>query len=217
MKTQNLINVPNGNYTVSVKDSISGCKVDQSILVSGALPITLSSFTAIPSNKKQIKINWVTSSEIDTKDFELQRSEETESFKTITTIPAKNYSNGNAYSFTDNDVAANILYEYRLAITDKSGKVNYSPVRLVKIIGDQIDVSVFPNPASDKIAVSINGYTGYVNIYITNATGQVVDKRSLNLERSDKQIFELAGLPKGIYFVKILLGTKTITKKITHI
>jgi hypothetical protein len=72
--------------------------------------------------------------------------------------------------------------------------------------------SIFPNPATTTINININelqNTTAIVNIY--DATGKVVKtisttENNLSIDRGDLQ--------RGIYFVRVLIGDRELTKKI---
>jgi hypothetical protein len=58
----------------------------------------------------------------------------------------------------------------------------------------------YPNPASDKITVSLPGPTIERLISLNSLQGQVIEERVSN--QSEEQL-DVAGLPAGIYLVKI--------------
>ena len=98
--------------------------------------ITLSSFTAVPSETKinTIDINWVTSSEIDTAGFNIYRDEAENGQYTAKLnpelIPSTGSStNGVSYNFEDAPVTTGKTYYYKLEAIDLKGyKKTYGPV-----------------------------------------------------------------------------------------
>ena len=95
--------------------------------------ITLSSFTAIPSDR-QVTLEWTTESEIDNAGFNLYRSEvENGNYSKINSslIPAKGSSTqGAAYGFDDNNVQNRKTYYYKLEDIDLNGtSTMHGPVK----------------------------------------------------------------------------------------
>ena len=85
--------------------------------------IELSSFTAVPANKR-IAVEWTTESEIDTTGFNIYRSEDGGEYEQINSslIPAEGSpAEGAAYEFVDDDVKNRKNYWYRLEDIDYNG------------------------------------------------------------------------------------------------
>jgi len=102
-------------------------------LCGGATLISLSSFTATPSNK-EVTIAWSTESETDNAGFNIYRSEsEDGEYVQIngSLIPAQGSSTqGAAYEFMDNGLKNGTIYYYRLEDMDLNGASTYhGPVK----------------------------------------------------------------------------------------
>ncbi len=80
---------------------------------------------------------------------------------------------------------------------------------------DKIDFEIFPNPNNGPFNVQLNNFISNENkisyIIITNVLGNVVVKKQIN---EDKYEFDLSNIDKGLYFIKVTIGEKSITKKI---
>ena len=73
------------------------------------------------------------------------------------------------------------------------------------------DISVYPNPASDKIMVKAGKNISDMVLY--NVKGEaVLVKRGSSL--NGQSVIEINGLNDGIYFLKIVTSDGTSTKKI---
>jgi hypothetical protein len=72
------------------------------------------------------------------------------------------------------------------------------------------EVSVFPNPVSDKIFIELKG-TSHAEIALLNTIGNEVKRISVRQEISELEVKDLA---EGIYFVQIQTLQGTVTKKI---
>ncbi len=85
------------------------------------------------------------------------------------------------------------------------------------LLAHNFDLQVQPNPANDKISVSIElGSSQNLKIELYNLEGQMI--KSL-YDRTEAQgtfteSFNIADLPKGIYLLKVNIGSQIISKKI---
>lgn len=89
------------------------------------LPITLKSFTAKPVDKN-ILLTWQTLSEKNNKNFEVQRSFDGKSYKSIRTVEAaENSDTEKNYEFTDQNPYPGTNY-YKLIQYDFDGKTTFT-------------------------------------------------------------------------------------------
>ena len=105
---------------------------------------------------------------------------------------------------------------YRYYIVDDSGTrldsfdVNYTST--VSIEEQQIDVSVYPNPAADVVNIEVNGNDNNVQVAIYNVLGEAVLTENLGNGVNTLNTSNLVG---GVYFYSIKRGNKVIeTKKL---
>ena len=108
------------------------------------LPVDYLNFSARYINSNLINIDWTTATEINNRDFEVERSYDGRNYETIATI----FGNGTTsfpvdYKAVDNNFlrTANVIY-YRLKQNDYNGDYEYSPVARVILGGKQSDESV---------------------------------------------------------------------------
>ncbi len=83
---------------------------------------------------------------------------------------------------------------------------------------DQINVKLFPNPATKQITISYSlSASSYVSIELYYANGTIAQTL---MQKMDKQVgkyyeqWKLKDLPKGLYFVKISTKSQTVYKKL---
>ena len=94
----------------------------------GALPVKLISFTGSDINNQYILLKWSTSSEINSKYFELQKSEDGVSFTTFAQVNAAGNTNL-IQNYSANDYHPENGYNfYRLKIIDLDGTLSYSNI-----------------------------------------------------------------------------------------
>lgn len=175
------------------------------IMVAGALPVTFTSFTATVQNNK-IALQWLTVTEINSKEFSIQRSLDGISFETIGTIPAAGNSNVlRSYSYDDKQgigFAGKLLF-YRIMETDLDGKSFYTEVRSVKIIDGKNQFTLLYNPVRNEALlryVCMNNEK--VQVSIVDHLGRVIQITEQTVLKGINEIKVKTGsLAKGIYEV----------------
>ena len=71
----------------------------------------------------------------------------------------------------------------------------------VKTVGQQSgSLTLYPNPASDKLVVSAGDYTTLTSVMIVNAIGSVVYSKELNNEKNLN--IDISMLPQGEYILR---------------
>jgi hypothetical protein len=80
-------------------------------------------------------------------------------------------------------------------------------------------VKIFPNPASDYVRADINFETpSEVTVFLTDASGKILNIRTLKNVLSDQVYFDMTRYPSGSYIVRVATreGTKTEYIMVTH-
>lgn len=175
------------------------------VQVSGtALPIKLLSFAANLLGK-EVKVQWQTSSEINSAFFVVEKSTTgTGNWQAIGKVSAAGNSDRLLnYQFFDANLTEGLNY-YRLKPTDLDGKFTYSAIAVVDshtAIAHQI--IVYPNPVKYQFTLQINGGQTVVklNIRLVNSAGQtVLQKQNLS---GNTQIVDVSMLAAGIYYLMV--------------
>jgi hypothetical protein len=101
-----------------------------------------------------------------------------------------------------------VKHESTFAMLDKA---LLTELETVEIIGKDL-VTCYPNPTTGKVTILVpatlqNEFT----VELLNAAGQLLLTRTMDHHPAE---FDLSGRSKGIYFVKIILNSTTITEKI---
>lgn len=79
---------------------------------------------------------------------------------------------------------------------------------------DNLNISIFPNPTSDIIAVQLNNFnTDNTKLELYDLTGKLIQQTSI-YQGSTIAYFDTRTLYSGVYFVKIQIGQNVINKKI---
>jgi len=173
----------------------------------GALPLELISFDAVWMQKgKTAKINFTTDKENGICCFDIEKSLDGFNFQPIGSLPAKNETGIQSYSYIDNN-ASNKKQFYRLKIKGENGKVEYSTIQQLQNSGTT-EILVFPNPVTDVLKLQLNGVFDKINLQIINSSGQVVRQLN-NLAVSGQTItIPVINLVSGQYWLRLQNGSE---------
>jgi hypothetical protein len=85
--------------------------------------------------------------------------------------------------------------------------------------GGAASLSIYPNPVRDAFTVNMNNaLMGKLLVQVVDVSGTVVSVYNLEKSQQASQLtVPVSNLPAGTYFVRIQLGTWTVTKKIIKI
>ncbi len=134
------------------------------------LPVKLISFSG-RLNGTKTDLNWVTANELNTKQFEVERSADGQNFTKIATVAARGNSNTpTSYDMVDPSPIQGVNY-YRLKMIDLDGKFEYSQIVIIRIDNSvQLITKVAPNP-----------FTGKIDVYLTLTHNTQVDFRFIDI------------------------------------
>lgn len=182
----------------TVKD-VNGVESNQATITVtlGALPVTLVSFTAQKEGETAV-LNWATTQEANSDRFEIEQSLHGKVWNRIGKVESTGESKVLIkYSFTDVNPVAGSENLYRLKMVDKDETFAFSRIQSVKFDGVPADLSVYPNPVSDKLVIRDFAQVSQVNIYDLKGLGVYQS----GLLRSDE--ISVSNLPTGVYTVRI--------------
>ena len=176
------------------------------------VPVKLLSFTAVGTGNNA-NIAWQTTNEINSKFFELQRSENGSKFSAIATLPAAGHSSETKkYTFTDVDIPSGANY-YRLKMVDLDGTVSYSQVVKVISTGNTfILTNAYPKPALSQLSITWNAPSGgktTANIY-DYAGRMIMSRQFATATGMNYTQLAVSQLPKGQYLLKMMKDGETI-------
>ncbi len=165
------------------------------------LPISLSAFTATVKGKTVV-LNWETASEINAKEFVVERSVNGTSFSPVATVTAKGNSTTKAtYTLTDAKALLGKSY-YRLRMVDKDASLSYSRSEQVFIKEDQLQVtSVKPVPAVSNVYLEIYAPAKQkVEFTVFDISGKLINQRSMTLDQGYNVVeYPVASFAAGNY------------------
>jgi hypothetical protein len=226
-----LPNLPIGTYTILVthKNNLQNnapqafSLVGSGFVLTATLPVKWMNFEGKNLGEK-VQLNWRTVNEINNAGFDIERSTNNQNFGKIGSV--KGYGNSfviqkydfidELNNFTNIDPISDKLY-YRLKQTDYDGNYHYSKTISVDA-PSMFGVEVNPNPFSEnfKLIINANNTNQLVNVVVCDMLGRIIIDKSFttNSKQFDYEISELKTSNNGLYFAKITIGNKTITKKL---
>jgi len=172
-----------------------------------ALPVDLVDFRATLLDNQEVQLAWHTSTETNSAYFEVERSEDGESFHFLEKITAAgNASSPSHYQTIDRMPHANTNY-YRLKTLDLDGAYEYSNIQIVALKDLKQQVELYPNPTSDYLNIVFNDFDNQdLTIRVKDITGKILYENSLSIEHYEMRM-ELADIQNytaGVYFVQII-------------
>ncbi len=183
----------------------------------GALPVELTSFSAITKEKK-VFLKWRTATEVQNYGFDIERKADNDKWVKLGFV--KGYGNSNSpreYSFTDSKIKSGTLI-YRLKQIDFDGIVDYSNTIEVKTeLPDKFSLAQnYPNPFNPVTKINFTlPQESVVKMTIYSSLGQKV-KELLNdkLEAGYHEAeWDASQYPSGIYFYQLTVGNFESVKK----
>lgn len=167
------------------------------------LPITLIDFTgALKGNN--VLLEWNTSTEINSKEFQIEKSNDGITYRKLNTIPAAGISTiVKKYNYLD--VEATELNYYRLKMVDMDGFTKQSDVVIVKNPGLSQSVSVLNNPFRDYISIRFAKIPkGGVSLKLVDLSGKVISSNEFFNPLSSIIRFDYnQALSSGIYILHV--------------
>jgi predicted outer membrane repeat protein len=161
------------------------------------LPLTLLNFNGRSySGYNQLK--WETADEVHTRHFIVERSTDGNAYSAIVTIPA----GSNAYGYKDHISFDGKMY-YRLKMVDKDEQFTYSSIVTLSKNGGGT-VSLYPNPANDKLYISTNSELLQHSVRLYDISGQLLQTIQIT---NSVQTISVQQLKSGLYLLQFDNGT----------
>lgn len=179
------------------------------------LPTSLLNFNATFKNN-DAKLNWTTTTEINTQNFEVEYSNNGREFSKVATITAAGNSNTTKqYSYT-HAVSNNAVHYYRLKMNDKDGKYAYSNIVKLKSETKTFTAEVFPTIVKDNATISIQTTLSQTaTISLIDNNGRIVKQMNAPvLQGSNSLQLETKNISNGFYTVQIKTGKEQIVQRI---
>ena len=180
------------------------------------LPVELFLFDA-SVEKGDVKLNWITQTEVNNYGFEIERKIEDDWHKLGFVQGNGNSNSPKRYSYIDNKPVGGNQFQYRLKQIDNDGHFEYSDIVEVELIPLEFALyQNYPNPFNSitrikyqlpqecKVIIKIYNIIGAEVLELIN------DKKEAGIYEVE---FNADNLSSGTYFYRILTGSFVETKK----
>lgn len=170
------------NFTVTADPNSS--KTDRFMLVFkplGVLEIAETNLQAFRNTDNSISVNWINASENNVMEYVVEKSADARNFNAIHTEAAEK-NNGNNANYNYKDVYPfNGNNFYRIKIKSLNDIVKYSAIVKVAPVKNMSDISVYPNPVTEKLLSLHFGNKSYgsYKIALINEAGQQIWSSSI--------------------------------------
>jgi hypothetical protein len=180
---------------------------NKTIDVNSPLPATLAYFNANPV-QNDVNIAWKTITEENADHFVIEQSNDGVNFSSLQTIKAAgNSTDPRNYAYTHHNVVAGKIY-YRLQTVDKNGKSDYSGIVVVTVKNNsETALSVYPNPATEKIYIRKSIAAASEVYQVRNLAGVLVMQKTFAAGSTQNSI-DVSTLTSGVYFLVRNNGTE---------
>lgn len=158
------------------------------------------SFDAHIINNKAVLLSWTSNEEANTPPYEIQRSANGSDWQHVDFIAATGKSGQQSYEYTDANPLKGLSY-YRL----KFNGDKYSNIKSVRFKDLSSYVSIFPNPATEIVNLSVESEKEIViHAEILNTTGHILFQQQYQLLTGVNRIILPSGnYPSGTYFLRV--------------
>jgi PQQ-dependent dehydrogenase (s-GDH family) len=171
------------------------------------LPVTLVSFTGVLNNNAT-DLTWTTATELNTKNYVIERSIDGTNYEPIGTVAAiGNSNNSNNYSYADLDASKQpaVLLYYRLKIYDNDDSYAYSNIVTVSLATIAGKVIVTPNPTAGITKVTLTAaFAGKGTWQIVDNSGRIVLQNTIQLQSGNNNItINASKIAAGLYYLNV--------------
>ncbi|MEM9886022.1 MAG: SdrD B-like domain-containing protein [Bacteroidota bacterium] len=174
------------------------------------LPVELLIFKA-QADKDHIDLTWSTASEKNNSHFDLERSEDGKSFKSIARIQGQGTKLAQTdYKYEDRAAIPNVRYYYRLKQMDFDGHAAYSAISTAQLEAVIGDIKLYPNPIGLDQALQVRFFAkeAVADFVIMDMNSKPVlrVKQDLNATGWATIQIKLDGLAAGNYLLMDKMG-----------
>jgi parallel beta-helix repeat protein len=179
--------------------------------ISSTLPVKLLTFS-VDNTKEVVPVNWVTTQEINSSYYEIERSVDGKNFSFIGQVLSNNKITINNYQFIDYQPLQGTTY-YRLVMVDKDGSKSYSNIVALKKNNNTVKLSKM-TVADNKLQLQINcNAKQLLNYVIVDVAGRLLYQNSFMLQKGNNSISQpIDALNKNVYYLKLITLQEDIVK-----
>ena len=213
---------PRTTTTVTGSDYVSSTTTNNTLMLiyievtlgstDNPLPVEYLSFKAFCNNSINT-ITWQTVSENNNLGFNIEKSNDGIEWENLGFVAGNDNTNAvSSYYFNDNFPYSPITY-YRLQQIDYDGQSNYSSIISITCNQENTEEEIVPLYNNGQLILNIYGnINNNYKIIVTNAIGQLIVSKHIQLENSIQSINIDGDFAQGIYYIS-LLSDKSILSK----
>lgn len=163
------------------------------------LPVNFVGLYAVRMDNNTVNVKWDVAYERDVKEYQIERSDNGTTFKTIGSVP----SNGKSvYSFIDGGAGAGTVL-YRIKNLDADGKSKYSTILRLKGVNSYGNtLRMYPSPAQAQATVEHKQLPANANITISTIDGRILKAIKPSPGASHTPV-DLSGMAAGTYIIRL--------------
>jgi hypothetical protein len=175
---------------------------------SKSLPVSLLFFKAQATLENTVSLKWRTSSEFNTKSFEVQRSVDGVNFDLLQTVSAAGSSTTNEdYAIID-PAPHNGHNYYRLKQIDLDGNFTYSQIELIEFNAGINTITAGPNPTSDAVIIYMQFNSNEKTRYeLSDLNGRILLKEMIT---GSSTRINLGRFANSTYFLHVIQNEKAV-------
>ena len=182
------------------------------------IPIQWLGFTAEKRTGSQVLLQWVLQNENNALQYEVELLQPNSGglYRRLAVIPAINQQPVSTYTFTDSSTPKRGVYQYRIKRTDRNGQISYSEVRTLLFGDKNLNVLVYPNPATTAVQILLQSVANSdVQLSLYDATGKLLQQQHTTATGTAQKLqLNIAGLPAGVYQLQLQSGNEEEAVKV---
>lgn len=168
--------------------------------INGPLPLQWLSVNAALNSANKTRVQWQVEEKA-VADYSIEKSSDGRNYTAIGRVVSKG-DGKNSYSFTESLPLTGTAW-YRILQTDVDGRTSYSAIMQVNAAAGAA-VSVYPNPASRSISVTVPNALLNTQAVLVNAAGGRLQTVAV---KAASFTVDVQSLQPGIYFLRFTNGT----------
>ena len=181
-------------------------------VVGTMLPVSLLTFQGQLDNQSAL-LKWATTAEMNSRNFEVEKSTDGLHYFTIGSLDAAGHSNTRRdYQFRDQQLATTNYY--RLRMNDVDGHGTYSQVVLVRSSSAAQQLWVVTNPFRDHLDIRLAKPSVQATLELVHASGAIVARKRISNASGQVRWDLPAGIARGSYVLRAVVDGVVFSEKV---
>ena len=163
----------------------------------------------------QVNLLWTIDKAASYASFEIERSNDIVSFKTIGKISAQNAISDYDYYFTDYSSFTSAAY-YRLKVIKNDGTFFYTKT-LAIAASVSARYTISPNPATDYVNINVYAQKSdvlQIRLLDNNGKAILIQKQAVAKGKNVIKLARLNHYPEGVYTIQMIINGNMVTEKL---